>query len=401
MIPDYTKGYFSQEGNWIQCDSSGNEIGIFDDNNVFISWKCEPELTVIPKEQWIPSSGDLPLIKTFSELRSINPPLPEKIIDGLLYKGHKMLLQGPSKAGKSFALISLAIALAEGKEWMGFNCKKTKVLYINMELDEPFANRRIEDIYKAKFWEVNNGDNIKIWNLMGHAKPLDILKEQIISEIDGLNVDIIIIDPIYKVITGDENSAKDMSDFMNILDNLSDETKASIVFCHHHSKGSQSGKKSIDRGSGSGVLGRSPDAILDLTEIGMVEGAYKLTGTMRYHKSLEGKYLWFKYPIHVEDEAGIKEAIAEALRKQQDTKPRLTDEEKEKNKALRNEKRANENIIKLDLAFDEIVRERKIPTVKNLADILGSKPETIRKWISDERFYIRDEKSVLHRVDIN
>lgn len=46
-----------------------------------------------------------------------------------------MLLAGPSKAGKSFALIELCVATAEGRDWIGFTCAKGKALYVNLELD--------------------------------------------------------------------------------------------------------------------------------------------------------------------------------------------------------------------------------------------------------------------------
>ena len=40
------------------------------------------------------------------------PPLADPLIFGVLRKGHKMLLAGPSKAGKSFALIELVTSRA-------------------------------------------------------------------------------------------------------------------------------------------------------------------------------------------------------------------------------------------------------------------------------------------------
>ena len=42
-----------------------------------------------------------------------------------------MLIAGPSKAGKSFALIQLCIAIAEGKQWLGGRERKAyqKALY--------------------------------------------------------------------------------------------------------------------------------------------------------------------------------------------------------------------------------------------------------------------------------
>ena len=59
----------------------------------------------------------------------LNPPkLPEQLIEGIVRVGHKMLISGSSKAGKSFLLMELAIALSEGDKWLGFKCKKSKVL---------------------------------------------------------------------------------------------------------------------------------------------------------------------------------------------------------------------------------------------------------------------------------
>ena len=40
-----------------------------------------------------------------------------------------------------------------------------------------------------------------------------------------------------------------------------------MIYCHHHSKGAQGGKRSMDRASGSGVFARDPDAMLDMTEL--------------------------------------------------------------------------------------------------------------------------------------
>jgi len=40
-----------------------------------------------------------------------------------------------------------------------------------------------------------------------------------------------------------------------------------VVYCHHHSKGTQGQKRSMDRASGSGVFARDPDVLLDLIEL--------------------------------------------------------------------------------------------------------------------------------------
>src|SRR5690554_6266406 len=76
------------------------------------------------------------------------PPLAPALIEGILRKGHKMLISGSSKAGKSFLLMQLAIALAKGREWLGFKCKKSSVLYVNLEIDSASCINRFVEIYK-------------------------------------------------------------------------------------------------------------------------------------------------------------------------------------------------------------------------------------------------------------
>ena len=84
-----------------------------------------------------------------------------------------------------------------------------------------------------------------------------------------------IIDPIYKVITGDENSADQMALFCNQFDKICTELGTAVIYCHHHSKGSQSGKRTMDRASGSGVFARDPDALLDMSELPLKESIIK------------------------------------------------------------------------------------------------------------------------------
>ena len=78
---------------------------------------------------------------------------------------------------------------------------------------------------------------------------------------------LVILDPIYKITAGDENSAKDVGRFCNNLDKIAKETECAIFYTHHHAKGDQGGKKAMDRGSGSGVFARDADTMIDLTAL--------------------------------------------------------------------------------------------------------------------------------------
>ena len=92
-----------------------------------------------------------------------------------------MLLAGPSKAGKSFALIELCISIAEGHQWMGrFDCAQGKVLYINLELDRASCLHRFRDVYTALGCPARYLENIDIWNLRGSSVPMDKLAPKLI-----------------------------------------------------------------------------------------------------------------------------------------------------------------------------------------------------------------------------
>ena len=216
-------------------------------------------------------NDDLPepegLKSVWDDLPELSPPL----IDGVLRQGHKMLLAGPSKAGKSFSLIELSIAIAEGRRWMNWYCTQGKVLYVNLELDRASCLHRFKDVYQALGWTPRNLSNIDIWNLRGKSVPMDKLAPKLIRRASKKGYIAVIIDPIYKVITGDENSADQMAHFCNQFDLVCTELGTAVIYCHHHSKGSQGSKRSMDRASGSGVFARDPDALLDLIELDPTE----------------------------------------------------------------------------------------------------------------------------------
>src|SRR5699024_3485522 len=217
-------------------------------------------------EEWIEDiNDDLPDPESLTDFWDDMPDLAPPLIDGVLRQGHKMLMAGPSKAGKSFALIGLSIAIAEGKKWIGFNCTKGRVLYVNLELDRASALHRFKDVYKAYGYTPNNIDNIDIWNLRGKSVPMDKLAPKLIRRAAKKNYIAVIIDPIYKVLTGDENMADPMAHFKNEFDKGCTKLVSSFISSHHHSKGAQGVKRSMHRVSGSGLFARDPNSLIDLT----------------------------------------------------------------------------------------------------------------------------------------
>ena len=251
------------------------------------------------------------------------PKLPDELIGGILRKQRKMLLAGPSKAGKTGLLMELALALASGSMWFEFPCKRCHVLYIDLENDIRTSIDRFFRIMKQISGQAIIPEGLGLLNWRGKTKPLDQLKNEIVDAARGY--DVIILDPMYKIITGDENSATDMAYFCRQVDDIIEKTGATVIYCHHHSKGSQGQKKAMDRASGSGVFARDADALLDIIELGVTEkyrsshktpegaSAWRMEFTLREFAPHEPINFWHDYPLHILDK-GLSELYVQGSR---------------------------------------------------------------------------------------
>jgi RecA-family ATPase len=266
----------------------------------------------------------LPPIKTFGEMLDNPPQLAYELIAGILRVGNKMIITGDSKSGKTCLTQELAVDIAEGRKWLGkFQCKQGKVLYLNFEVQEASMFERFRKIYKS-IGGCTEKNNLHIWDLRGYACPLDEISGQVIARCREVEYAAIILDPIYKIQGGDENSASDIANFCNEMDHIARETGASVIYNHHHAKGSQGEKKAIDRGSGSGVFARDPDAIVDLSILSIDretehlvashlqshEMPMKMEFNLREFMSPDPINLWFSFPLHIIDDAHILDGAA-------------------------------------------------------------------------------------------
>ena len=240
---------------------------------------------------------DIPLPECWRDLRRNPPSLAPEIIHGILRKGHKLLLGGPSKAGKSYALIQLAAAIAGGSPWLGHSCAKGRVLYVNLEIDRASFVQRVLWIEEHMPFAP---ENLSVWSLRGRVMELKTLKTKLIHWLKHQQAfDLLILDPIYKTNDGDENSARDMTAFCNSIESIATDTGAAIAFAHHFSKGQQGAKAAIDRASGSGVFGRDPDAVATLSELeGDDCAGFLLEWTLREFAAPSPVALVFQWPVH-------------------------------------------------------------------------------------------------------
>ena len=329
-------------------------------------------------------------VVNFAEVFSNPPPLKPELIEGILRQGHKMLLVSSSKAGKTFALIELAIAIAEGRRWLGFRCKQGKVLYLNMELDEASFDDRVIRVYNELKLERNNHENIDIVHLRGQIEKLDKLVPQINRTIKGNNYAAVILDPTYKLGIGDENAADSVTMFCNAIDKIAN-AGASVIYAHHHSKGAQGSKASMDRASGSGVFARDADALLDMielripkeredeakTEYGDKCTAWRLEATLREFQRIDPVNLFFSYPLHEVDAGGI---LCEANLEENE---RSMENGREMGNLAKTAKKAEMKIRLYEAVNRDIEVTGKRKTYKEYAEEFGVSEKTIKRYMSE------------------
>jgi len=364
--------------------------------------------TNIGRKSWIDwldyvegADDELPVLTPLTKEVIDHPPvLPDELIKGIVRCGHKLLISGSSKAGKSFLLMELCIALAEGTTWLGLNCRKSKVLYVNLEIDPASCINRFVAIYNALKLTPKHSEDIVIWNLRGHAVPLDKLVPKLIRRIKDQGYNVVIIDPIYKVITGDENNASEMGAFCNQFDKICNETGCATIYCHHHSKGAQGFKKAMDRASGSGVFARDPDAQLDLIQLDLdkdfilknadnpLSTAWRLESSLREFPNIKPINFWFNYPLHVIDDVGILENIGA------EGSPEANLAKSGKRKQTSENRREE-----FEDAFNSLKMERKFCTVKEIAEYLDVSERTIQKRVEEFKDEFLVSKGEVYRRD--
>jgi hypothetical protein len=81
----------------------------------------------------------------------------------------------------------------------------------------------------------------------------------------SIEAQVIIFDPLYKLMDGDENAAHEVKPTLRAFDKLAEATGAAVIYTHHDPKGNAAERDIRDRGAGSNVLSRDYDACITLT----------------------------------------------------------------------------------------------------------------------------------------
>ncbi len=156
-------------------------------------------------QEWVEYSLDgKPLIEQASASEEA-PKQDELILDGMLRAGELMLLSAPPKAGKSFALLDIALSVCHGEEWLGYKTQQHDVLFINFELTRSAFLNRLHLL--AEYRGLSPATNhLGFLNMRGNAmSPLEIAqyiakRVQGAKKLENHDYKLIVIDPLSAIL---------------------------------------------------------------------------------------------------------------------------------------------------------------------------------------------------------
>ncbi len=176
-------------------------------------------------------------------------------IQSWLPKRGKAMIYAPAKAGKSTVTVQLARQLGIGEAFLGIPVEQARVLYIQSELSSPVLQQRMRSTG-------HRYPNVIIGTNFGFKLDTDDSRDLLMEILLAVKPNVLALDPLYKMMDGDENETHDMLQVVNNLDLMFDilDTDLSIWIVHHGGKDLSKG------GRGSSVLEDWVDSSIELVK---------------------------------------------------------------------------------------------------------------------------------------
>lgn len=182
-------------------------------------------------------------------------------IHGILPQEGVSMVYGASGSGKTFAVLDMAAAVAQGIPWRSIRTHRGRVVYVVAESPGGFR-KRLHAFSKQHGIPLSQIDVHIISvppNLLDKAHVKELIKE---LNLLG-DVALVVLDTLARVTTGgDENSAQDMGVAMVAAQQICDDVGCSVLLVHH------SGKDSSQGARGSSAIRAALDAELEVSRSG-------------------------------------------------------------------------------------------------------------------------------------
>lgn len=169
-----------------------------------------------------------------SELIKMDLPPVEYVVDIILAKG-LVILSAKSKLGKSWLALDLALCVASGCDFLGFNTTQGKVMYIDLENTRSLTQSRLRTLLNGS----DAPDDLEIFN--DFSTMSDYFEEDIRRELSQENkkFSLVIVDVFQKIKKPKRVGQTDYEadyETLTTLKKIADEFSISLVLVHHNRK---------------------------------------------------------------------------------------------------------------------------------------------------------------------
>lgn len=191
-------------------------------------------LTATPAEAGAfapPAAGPHFAFKVLSGEGLLQLPRPSWRVKGVLPECGTAVIWGPSRAGKTFAALDLALAVAKGGEWLAFKTVACDVLYICLESVWGLQGR-------LKAWTLEHKQEVPA-NVRFIIETFDLLNREHLVAVKQAapKQGVLVIDTLNRATPGiDENSSRDMSNIINAAAEIQTAMAGLVLLVAHSGK---------------------------------------------------------------------------------------------------------------------------------------------------------------------
>jgi len=181
--------------------------------------------------------------------------------------------------------LNLAMAIAVGQSFAGFKILgPRRVLYLSGEGGKRGIKKRLK-----KMMTVTGGEILD--NLMIVPEQINLMNESdhaaVITSITDFRPDVIVIDPMVKFHELDENTSREMNQFLRVVRSMMEHHNISIILVHHQ------GKDPTKGGRGSSVIKGEYDTNISISTNPQNKQRSTLQFDLRHDESPNPRHLAF------------------------------------------------------------------------------------------------------------
>lgn len=244
----------------------------------------------------------------------------DPIVVNFLNRKEFMLLHASAKTGKSMFALNLCLSVSSGRDFLGMETLKSRVLYLQTEIANFSLRERIEKMIYG-FGEKYNADIESNFFISSDRIKIDTVSgiESIKAKVNEFQPSLLVIDPLYDLHSKNEDNASEMAPILCSIREIARSCDCAVVLVHHQGKKGESSVGNAGHACrGSSAFADVPDCSISLSKD---KAGFNLRGIFRNRISIDDmrlkfddEQLMFELSEFVERHRKTKDIVKELLR---------------------------------------------------------------------------------------